>query len=320
MQKVRNAEGIHYLIMDVVVHEVSQGDSYDYTFTGKRSRTGDILEPIIRTMPGLRAKSVKKGSKPYRKPRSAKPDRNFVKKVKAIIAKDVETKEASIEVNNKLYNGIVNNVIDITSVMPNISQGTDDGERIGKEIRAQKISFKGHFYINATPNSNGGVNVPTAIPANCRLLVRAFVFSVKRFGSFADASATTAWMTSFLKNGSGTQALDGTVKSMYLPVNTDVITVHKEFLEEVNIPAIIGQTATAIGFSNVAVSFEKTLKFMMADFYIKKRVVYDDISFQPQNFAPLFCLSYAHIDDSTADLIETRINASYVSTLSYEDA
>lgn len=310
----------HYLIMELVVHEVSQGDSYDYTFTGrKRSSESDIFEPVRSVMPKYGSKKPTKGRKPYRKPRGAKPDRNFVKKVKAIIAKDVETKEAFVEYALNTFNGPVNNVADTIKVMPNIFQGTDNGQRIGDNVKLQKMSFKGHMQINVVPNTTG-TTIPTAIPNHTRFLVRAFVFSLKRFNNYSDAAATTAWMSQFLKKGNTTQGLDGTVTSMYLPVNTDVITVHKEWLEDLTIPAIYAQTATATGFSNTAVGFENTYKFLMADFKINRKLGYDDTSAEPENFAPLFCLSYCKLDASSSDIIVSKVSCAFVCNAFYEDA
>lgn len=47
---------------------------------------------------------------------------------------------------------------------------------------------------------------------------------------------------------------------------------------------------------------------------------YDSISYSPMNFAPLMCVSYCHLDGSSADVISTSVSASYVSSLFYEDA
>lgn len=71
--------------------------------------------------------------------------------------------------------------------------------------------------------------MPTTIPANCRLMIRAFIFSVKRYPNYDDAQSNIgSWYGQFLKNGNSVASLDGTIQSMYLPVNRDVITVHKE--------------------------------------------------------------------------------------------
>ena len=251
--------------------------------------------------------------------RRNKPSNSFAKKVNAVIHKAVETKDASYTLSVTDFNGPVSNVQDVSRIVPTIQNGTTNGTRIADQILGQKIDFRGHMMINTVFNTTG-TTIPTAIPANARLMIRAAIVSIKKFNNFDDVSATTAWMNSILKNGANLQGLDGTLQSMYLPWNKDVITVHKEFKKYVTIPVIYAQTATATGFSNTAVGFENSIKFMNATVKCKKLLKYDNTSFSPQNYAPFFICSYAHLDGSSADLITARITASYVSTLFYEDA
>jgi len=242
----------------------------------------------------------------------------FSKSVLSVLHKQAETKEASTSLAITDFNGPVNNIADSCRLIPLVQQGTGNGARNGDTINAQRLRIMGHMIINAVPNTTG-VNIPTAIPGNCRLMIRAFVCSVKKLSNHDDVSATNSWMTKFLKNGAVVQGLDGTVRSMYLPVNTDVITVHKEIRRYITVPAIYAQTSTAVGFSNTAVGFQNSTAFFKISLKCKKILKYDDTSFSPQNYAPVFVLSYCKLDDSTPDLITARVSCSYVSTLTYED-
>jgi len=248
-----------------------------------------------------------------------RPSKSFAKKVNEVIHKNVESKEVSYNLNVTDFNGPVNNVADACRIVPNLVQGTANGQRIADNVLAQKIDFRGHMMINTVFNTTG-INIPTAIPTNARLMIRAAIVSVKKFNNFDDVSATTAWMGSILKNGAAVQGLDGTLQSMYLPWNKDVITVHKEFRKFVTIPVIYEKTATAAGFAMTAVGFENSIKFMSTTLKCKKVLKYDNSSFSPQNYAPIFICSYAHLDGTAADILTARITASYVSTLTYEDA
>lgn len=263
---------------------------------------------------------VKKGKGKGRRPRrSTGPSKSFAKRVNQVIHKNVETKEVSYNLAVTDFNGPVNNVADTCRIVPSLVQGTANGQRIADNVLAQSIDFRGHMMINTVFNTTG-INIPTAIPSNARLMIRAAIISVKRFSNFDDVAATTAWMGSVLKNGAAVQGLDGTLQSMYLPWNRDVITVHKEFKKYVTIPVIYEKTATAAGFAMTAVGFENSTTFMKHTIKCKKVLKYDNSSFSPQNYAPIFICSYAHLDGSTADVITARITTSYVSTLSYEDA
>lgn len=254
-----------------------------------------------------------------RSKRSNRPSKSFEKKVNQVIHKNVETKEVSYNLAVTDFNGPVNNVADVCRIVPNLQQGTANGQRIADNVLAQNIDFRGHMMINTVFNTTG-INIPTAIPTNARLMIRAAIISVKKFHCFDDVAATTAWMGSVLKNGAAVQGLDGTLQSMYLPWNRDVITVHKEFRKFVTIPVIYEKTATAAGFAMTAVGFENSISFMKTKLKCKKVLKYDNSSFSPQNYAPIFICSYAHLDGTAADILVSRITTSYVSTLSYEDA
>lgn len=268
-------------------------------------------------------KAVTKATLPYKRRayRRNKPSGSFAKKVNAVISRKTETKQNSVTLGSLDFNGPVNNVADCLRIIPTVVQGIDGANRIGDTIQAQKIVVRGHMMINAVPNTSG-VTIPTAIPSNSRLMIRAFICSIKKFSNFDDVVATTSWMPKFLKNGNTLQGLDGTLPSMYLPVNTDVVTVHKEIRKYVTIPSIFSQVlgTPVTDISNTSVSYQGSVKLFSATIKCKKLLRYDDSSFSPQNFAPIMVISYAHMDSTSADLITARINANYVSTLFFEDA
>lgn len=251
--------------------------------------------------------------------RSNRPNKMFAKKVRAVIHSQNETKTVSTILQATDFNGIVNNVADVQRIIPTLQNGTQNGQRVSDQVTAQNIKFQGHMMINIVSNTTG-TTIPTAIPSTARIMVRAAIISIKKYRNYDDVSNTTNWMNSILQNGNALQGLDGTIQSMYLPWNKDVVTVHKEFKRLVTIPAIFAQTATATGFSNTAVGFEQSVKFLKATIKCKKVLNYDSTSFSPQNYSPFFICSYAKLDGSPADILVSRVTCSYVSTLHYEDA
>lgn len=255
--------------------------------------------------------------------KSAKPSKTFTKMVQKIVHKDVESKEANYTYALTAFNSGVNSSGDVIRVLPQITIGTTTGARIGDQVQGQRLNIRGHMLINSTPITTGSGVIPTGIPNNCRLMVRAFVFSVKRFQNYDDAVANVgSWSGQFLKNGSAVQALDGTVASMYLPVNREVITVHKEIRRYITCEGLatitFGSPANQIAMTNV--NYQDTTKFFDLSVSCKKLLKYDSGNFSPQNFAPLFCLSYCHLDGSSPDVLTTTVSASFVSTFMYEDA
>lgn len=275
-------------------------------------------------MPFFRIKKSRKVRKaPRRKNRGVRPSKKFTKMVQKIVHKDVETKEANYTYALTAFNSGVNSTGDVIRVLPQVTIGTTTGARIGDQINGQRLNIKGHMLINATPITTGSGVIPTGIPNNCRLMVRAFVFSVKRFQNYDDAvSNVSSWSGQFLKNGSAVQALDGTIASMYLPVNRDVITVHKEIKRYITCEGLatitFGSPANQIAMTNV--NYQDTTKFFDLSIPCKKLMKYDSGNFSPQNYAPLFCLSYCHLDGSSPDVLTTTVSASFVSSFMYEDA
>jgi len=278
-------------------------------------------------MPYFRKKRLGKsrpriGRKVVRKS-PAKPSKTFTKLVKSIIHKQAETKSNSHIFALTQFNSGVNSSGDCLRILPQLSQGTGEAQRIGDSVRSQRLSIKGHFLINVSPTVSTTSSLPTAIPANARLMIRAFICSVKRFQNYTDVSANaSAWTGHFLKNGNSSQTLDGTIESMYLPVNTHVITVHKEIKRYISIPMLTSTSSAAAPTSWIIGQSSDTrssVKFFSLNLPFKKFLKYDDADFSPQNAAPFMVISYCHLDGSSPDVLTTVVSASFVSTLTYED-
>lgn len=256
--------------------------------------------------------------------KAVKPSKRFTKMVKTILHKNAETKQNSTTLGLTTFNSGVTFSGDVLRVLPTIQQGVQESERIGDTITGQKIDIRGHFMITVTPTqSNSGGSFNNAIPANARLMIRAFICSVKKYQNYDDVISNFGnWSGNFLKNGSSSQALDGTLQSMYLPVNTDVITVHKEIKKYITVP-VINTAFTPVSPTTYALAAAydptPTVKFFNANIKCKKTFKYDDSSFSPQNYAPFMVISYAHLDGSSPDVVTTAIQATFVSTLFFED-
>lgn len=267
--------------------------------------------------------NVKKVTRrPRRVKRAAKPSKQLTKMVNTILHKNAETKQKSYVFPTTAFNSGVNAAGDVLRIIPPIDQGTAESQRIGDTITGQKIDVRGHFFINVTPNVSSTLTLPTSIPSNARLMIRAFMCSVKKFSNYDDAASNVAsWSSSFLKNGNSSQALDGSIESMYLPVNTDVITVHKEIKRYINVPVLTSTSSGAPVNWIIAQSFNPSgsVKFFNASLRCKKVLKYDDTNFSPSNYAPFMVISYAHLDGTSPDVLTTTISASFVSTLFYED-
>lgn len=255
--------------------------------------------------------------------RYAKPGKKFAQMVKSVLNKQMETKETSFSFGLTAFNSGVNAAGDVIRLLPSITQGSGEANRIGDQIRGERLNIKGHFVINVHPTLSTTSSLPTAIPPNCRLLIRAFICSVKRYQNYDDAVSNVAtWSAQFLKNGNNSQALDGSVESSYLPVNRDVITVHKEIKKYISIPMLTSTSSVSTPANWIIAQSSDprtSVKFFNASISLKKLMKYDDATNVPQNCAPFMVISYSHLDGTGPDVVTTAINATFVSTFKYKD-
>ena len=86
--------------------------------------------------------------------------------------------------------------------MPAIAQNVFDNGRIGDQIRAQKLTVKGHFMTRFTAGAG------TTYYNNCRVGVRVMIVAPKAVAGQGAANAfSTTWMASLLKKGGSTVVL-----------------------------------------------------------------------------------------------------------------
>lgn len=268
-------------------------------------------------------KSFKKSTSSFikRRPKkiiSSKSSKSFAKKVKAIIHKDVETKQAF---NNQFsqiqsYNSAINSSGDCAVLIPNIANGTTDNARIGDQIRAQKLTIKGHLITRFTGSTG------TTYYQNCRIGVRMFIVQPKSFLSINNiTSNATTWQSTLLKKGGTTSGFTGVISDLYAPVNTDAITCYYDKVFYVQNPysnAVFGSTMSNLLMpTGTCKFFSKTLKLR------NKLLKYDatiDSGLTPVAFNSVLIMGYCYLDGSSPDTVTTNLAMSYVSTLDYEDA
>lgn len=255
-------------------------------------------------------KRVKKGGRKPRRAARKGATKAFAKKVKSVIHKMAETKTQTFDSGFVAYNGGADTQADIRQLVPAIAQGTDNGQRLGDQITAQKLDIRGHFVLGFSYTGSSYQN-------ETRLAVRMLIVTPKRYPIFSDAYSYSAnWLGGVLLNGSSEQAMNGSVASMYLPVNKDTVTCHMDKLSYITVPFVSGATTSAtIEMFHSTRFFKKLLPCR------NKILRYNETnSSLPTNFGPVLLLAYAHLDGSSIDVVNTAISMQYISTLYYEDA
>jgi len=250
-----------------------------------------------------------KGRKPYKK-RAAKSSKTFVKKVQRIIHADVESKQAYKSLSPSNFNSGIDAAGDAIQVLPNISQGTNESSRIGNQLKAQNMTITGAISWSPSAGQFGTF-------ANARLGVRIFVIQPRNYSDTVTALNNTAtWMPTLLQKGSTTVGFTGQINDLWAPLNSEAFIKYYD-----KVIYLTGTyQSTAVGMSQL---LGATKIFKIALKMRNKTLKYDtgiSSGILPSNYAPIFCLGYAHMDGSGPDVLSTAVTCQWDAILNYEDA
>ena len=264
------------------------------------------------------SKSFKAKTRTYKrtyKKSSTKPTKSFVKKVQSVIHKDAENKLAVHEVDSVFFNSGINSTGDMQRILPNVTQGVAEHQRIGEQTRAQKLIIKGHLIMSSSYGD--------AI-ASSRICVRLMVVCPKNLQSFPDVNASSTWLSQLLKKGSQNTAFTGLISDLYAPINHDQITCYYDKLIYLSQPyeKRVVNSGDVVVSSNYALDLRRTVKMFSISMKVKNKLLRYNAqlsSTQPTNYAPVLLLGYSHLDGSAVDVTNTQVALSYFSTVQFED-
>lgn len=246
-----------------------------------------------------------KGKRVYRK-RSVKPSKTLVKTVQSLIHKNVENKQNWLTYPLAGFNSAADTSADIINVLPFTQQGTAENQRVGDDIRARKLTIKGHM-ISSLSGS-----VPYT-----RIAVRILCCQPKLTNSNTLVNSSAAqWLPNVLRIGGSNIGLDGTIQSIYAPVDTDVITCWYDKVFYINQP----QFLTAVGAADVV----NSTKFFGFTLNLKNKLLKYNSNFSagnyPINYSPSLLFSYVFLDGTAPVTLTTPMSMTLTACLEYEDA
>ena len=264
----------------------------------------------------------------FRKPKSGKAkrvgrkikklstDRAFRVAVQKVIHQDVENKTVFTNQFNTQFNSGMTTSADCLQVVANMGNGSADYQRIGDQVRSQRLRIKGHF-ISRFTGSTG-----TTYYQNCRIGVRILIVQPKMYNSLGAITANaTTWLPTLLKRGGATVGFTGIIPDLYSDVNTDAITKYYDKIWYIQNPysnAVLGS-----GGNNLLMP-DGTCRFFSKTFNLRNKLLrYDssiDAGLTSTNYNPVMLLGYVYLDGSTPDSVTTNIAMSFDSYMDYEDA
>lgn len=228
------------------------------------------------------------------------------KTIKSKINQFQETKMASRDLGFVNYNNQASVQGDVITLLPGVLAGIEEDQRVGTDIRCQSFYLKG--LINVNPIH---LDKPRA-----RILMRMMVVQPIAYKNVVAAAAQfQQWLPNLLKQGSQPTGLDGSIKSMYLPINTDVITCYWDKRIE-----MISDFYEDAQSGNFAIHFaSKQFGFKLN---VKNKILRFDTRSQPEpnNFAPILLVSYCFMDGSAPVFTTTAVSMQAITVLKYKDA
>lgn len=238
---------------------------------------------------------------------------NFKKKVLSVIRSQNETKQAYMEKNWTDFNSAIASPGDAMRIIPFIDNGAADYQRIGDQIRLQKLTLRGILQLIPQTNTN--------TYDNRKIAVRVMIVTPKSFPNTDSALNSQTWFNYLLKKGGTQTGFNGSVHELFTPINTDAVTCHYNKVFFLNQSAIFQSTASGVA----SVDQSGMTKFFSKTFTFKNKLLKYDPNVgngqTPTNYGPVLVLGYALTDPSAApDTLTTRVRFHYCSTMTYEDA
>lgn len=251
-----------------------------------------------------RKKSVVK--KAVRKGRS----QAFRKKVLSVIHRAAEDKNyVTYAANQSIVSAQVNIPFNINLVPP-ITLGTGQSNRIGNQVSIRRAAIRG--LVNLVPY-NATTN-PTVGP----VYVKMFLFSVKNMQNSASLSSTSIG-SNFFDTGASSAGFQNSTLDIVLPVNKNLITLHKTKTVLLSSGATQGSTYYNSAGGSCGSSGRFSAPYTFSYGKLMKSLRYDDASpTQPTN-RNLWLAMQAVYADGTSVAGSIMAETHYSIQVDYED-
>lgn len=238
--------------------------------------------------------------KRYSKRKTSKMVKMIRRVARSVVSRNNETKQVTT-LNDIYFNSSISAVSEFYSLIPAISQGVGDYQRIGQKIRMKYLTIK------------GSVSYETAIGTtnNLPIYVDMFVLADK-----IQKSQNSSPHDYRILNASGSPvAYNGTGPYSHLPVNTEEFTLVKRIRKKLALNWAPGNTSTTITDPN-----QPLRAFFKLKIPVNRKVAdYESASANlPQNCNYWLAAGFTQYTDSTQTAAPLRIQ--WAQTLYYTDA
>lgn len=242
--------------------------------------------------------------------------KNVAKVVKQVLARNVETKQAFSDTGLFTVNEPINSNTDVRYLLPNIAQGTDEGQRVGNTIKAKALYCKGHVMI--TQPMGGSYAALNTLSSYSRVCARVMVLTFKPKPSSYSNVTSSDMYTNLLQKGMTTTNWTGTISDLYSQINQELYTVHydkKFYLETDTVNTISAESA---GFS-VATSGRGSCRMFSFKIPYNKIFRYADAGIAPVNANPFLLIGWVKMNGVAPDADVQLLSSQVISNFYYTD-
>lgn len=233
---------------------------------------------------------------------------------KSVVRKEAEDKFVSSQ-GSVLFNSTISSASECYTVVPQVTLGTGDYQRIGDKIRGKYLYVKGYVqldndYIN---NLSGFQWIP---PFTGRVMI----LSQKNIKVGTDVN-TRADVAHLLKDNVGTgtaRAYTSTVLDNLAPINKDLFKVHMDRKFKFS---WVSKIQNNLGTDNSHAVGQERTKYFTCRIKLPSTMTFDDGNGDwPNNFAPFLCFGAVNDDGTSPYTVGTPYRVGWLSTMYYEDA
>lgn len=240
----------------------------------------------------------------------------FRKKVLSVVQRQAENKQAYQSTGNTpvYFNSGISGAGDCQQIVPYVSSGTADNQRIGDEIRAKSLLIRGAILMQLKNDTS---------LANRKIGVRVMIVQPRRYTAFQDITGGAGnWQLGILKKGGSVSAFTGTMPDLWAPLNKDELIIYYDKVHYMSIDAVT--TSSAIG--SYSQDVRQTTKFINIRVPCRNKLLrYDssaDAGTLPAGWNPVMLVGYSYLDFNGGgpDTVTTSVGVCYDSMLTFEDS
>lgn len=248
----------------------------------------------------------------------AKPMAAAVRKIaKTAISRSAETKYVTTQ-SDRNFNSSISSATECYELVPQVSIGTGDYQRIGDKIYGKYLYIRGHVQwdSNFLQQHSTTAYLP---PATLRILIVS-----QNDIKVGNQVSTRAAVGQLLKDNVGTgtaRAYTGGMWDNLAPINKDLFKVHMDRKVKLNwINWSMSNTGGGGQSESQAVGNDRT-KYFYCRIKLHRTMKFDDANGDyPNSFAPFLCVGAVNDDGTSAWSLQAPYRVSWNSTLYFTDA